>query len=366
MKKSLLILALGFSFLPFCNAQFKVWYDFNDTLGASPHGNLTLAGNKLYGMAYQGGANGDGCIFSIDTNGTGYKDLLDFTGANGANPIGSLTISGNMMYGMTSAGGVNNDGRIFSVDTNGTGYTNLLDFNGTKGNRPWGSLTLSGNKLYGMTSAGGTYSSGNIFSIDVNGGGFKDLLDFDTANGRSPYGSLILSGNKLYGMTYQGGTHDSGCVFSIDTNGGPGYKDLFNFTNRKGYYPHGDLALSGNKLYGMTWIGGASDWGVAFSLDTNGGGYKDLLDFNYNTNGGQPQGSLTLSASGTVLYGMTLDGGQYSNGLLFSMDTAGSNFKDLYDLNSIKGNLAYGSLTLWGMNYMAWHRQAGYTAMALF
>ena len=77
-------------------------------------------------------------------------------------------------------------------------------------------------------------------------------------------------------MAYRA-ANDSGCVFSIDTNGG-NYKDLFNFTKTKGYYPHGDLLLSANKLYGMTWIGGANNWGLIFSFDTNGGNsYKDLL-----------------------------------------------------------------------------------------
>ncbi len=348
MRKTLLVLALSTSLFTFCSAQFNILHSFNDTLGANPWGNLTLAGNKLYGLATVGGLHSQGCIFSIDTDGSNYKDLLDFTGVNGAYPKGSLTISGKVMYGMTSTGGSHNYGRIFSVDTDGIAYANLLDFNGANGNAPRGSLTLAGNKLYGMTSAGGTQSSGNLFSIDISGGGYKDLLDFDTANGRSPFGSLLLSGKKLYGMTYQGGAHDSGCIFSIDTNGGSSYRDLFDFKSAKGYYPQGDVTLSGNKLFGMTWIGGANDWGVIFSIDTNGGGYKDLVDFNYNTNGGQPQGSLTLSGSGSVLYGMTFDGGQYTEGLLFSLDTNGNNFKDLYDLNSAKGNLPYGSFTLSG------------------
>ena len=157
-KKTLLTLVLGSTLFTFCSAQFSIFHSFNDTLGKTPWGNLTLAGNKLYGMAYDGGANSDGCIFSINTNGSGYKDLLDFTGADGSFPKGSLVISGKVMYGMTSGGGANNKGRIFSVDTDGTAYANLLDFNGANGNMPWGSLTLSGNKLYGMTSAGGTHS----------------------------------------------------------------------------------------------------------------------------------------------------------------------------------------------------------------
>ena len=350
MKKVLLALLVSSSLLSVCNAQLSVLHNFNDTLGANPWGHLTLLQNKFYGMAYQGGAHGRGCIFSIDTNGGGYKDIFDFNVANGSYPKGSLLISGKMMYGMTSAGGANNEGCVFSIDTNGSSYADLLDFNDTNGNQPWGSLTLVGNKLYGMTSAGGTRSDGNIFSIDTNGGAYMDLLDFNDTNGGSPFGSLLLSGRKLYGMTYKGGNHDSGCIFSIDTNTGGGvgsYKKLFNFTNTKGYFPHGDLTLSGGKLFGMTWIGGANDYGVIFSIDTSGGNsYKDIVDFNYSANGGEPQGALIVS--GNALYGMAFDGGLNHDGIIFSLDTNGTRFRDLFDLNNLSGSLPYGSLLLSG------------------
>lgn len=342
---SLLFLGIGAS-----EAQFNVLYNFNDTVGENPWGNLIKVKNKLYGMAYQGGVHSVGCIFSIDSNGGAYKDLLDFDSVNGANPKGSLILSEKVLYGMTSAGGANNDGRIFSVDTNMTHYTDILDFSGANGNQPWGSLTLAGNKLYGMTSIGGVNSAGNVFSIDTDGTSYNDLLDFDTTNGASPYGSLLLVQNKLYGMTYRGGARDSGCIFSIDTNSGSSYTDLYDFSGSKGYGPHGDLTLAGNKLFGMTWIGGASDWGVVFSIDTSGGNtYKDLLDFNY-TNGGQPQGNLTLSASGKELYGMTFDGGANHDGLIFRIDTNGVGYKKLLDFAGGAGTLPYGSLLLSGRN----------------
>jgi uncharacterized repeat protein (TIGR03803 family) len=358
---SFVFLGVGTSY-----AQHATLLSFNDTNGKNPQGNLTLVKSKLYGMAFAGGLNGMGCIFSIDTTGGNYKDLFDFSGANGANPRGSLIISGKTMYGMTSAGGTNNDGRVFSIDTNGTNYTDLLDFNGANGNNPYGSLTHVGNKLVGMTSTGGAHSAGNIFSIDTNGAAYTDVLDFDTANGASPYGSLMLSGHKLYGMTYRGGANDSGCIFSIDTNSGSAYKDLFDFTSTKGYYPHGDLIQSGKKLFGMTWIGGSDNYGVVFSIDTNGGNsYKVLLDFDY-TNGGQPQGSLTLSGNKSVLYGMTFDGGLNTDGLIFLLDTNGSGYKDLFNFDGIYGTLPYGSLTLSGRNLYGMTAYGGDTYGVIF
>ena len=49
-------------------------------------GDLTLIGSTLYGMTAIGGANSNGNIFSINTDGSGFKNLLSFTGTGGAYP----------------------------------------------------------------------------------------------------------------------------------------------------------------------------------------------------------------------------------------------------------------------------------------
>ena len=50
---------------------------------------------------------GYGNIFSINTDGRGYQNLLSFSGSNGQYPRGSLTVSGSTLYGMTESGGAN-------------------------------------------------------------------------------------------------------------------------------------------------------------------------------------------------------------------------------------------------------------------
>ena len=45
--------------------------------GASPVGDLTAEGDALYGVTYSGGTNGQGTIFSINTNGPGFEILRD-------------------------------------------------------------------------------------------------------------------------------------------------------------------------------------------------------------------------------------------------------------------------------------------------
>jgi len=127
-----------------------------------------IADTILYGMTQMGGVNGDGCVFSIDTNGNGYKKLLDFNDTNGKQPLGNLTAIRGQLYGMTEFGSVHSIGCVFSIDTNGSGYTKRLVFNGSNGSRPQGTLTLSGNLLYGMTVEGGTNNAGVIFKMDTN------------------------------------------------------------------------------------------------------------------------------------------------------------------------------------------------------
>lgn len=48
---------------------------------------------------------------------------------------------------------------------------------------------------------------------------YTDLHDFDITHGEYSYCSLNISGGKLFGMTYSGGANGAGCIFSMDTNG---------------------------------------------------------------------------------------------------------------------------------------------------
>jgi len=337
------------------DAQFTDIVNFDGAVnpkGSIPYGDVIRSGKVLYGMTSSGGANGFGDIFSVDTNGANYKDLLDFNGTSapkGANPEGSLLLVGNKLYGMTEAGGTNNDGDIFSMDTNGTSFTDIYDFaGGSSGSHPYGGLTIIGYKLYGMTEAGGVNSTGNIFSIDSNGGSYKNLWSFQflvSTNGSYPYGNLTHIGNVFYGMTSFGGANDSGCIFRIDTNGN-GYKDLVSFNGPavpKGAYPRGSLTLSGNKFYGLQQNGGPSNDGLIFSVDTNGNAYKDMLDFT-GANGMDPYGSLSYYNGN--LYGMTSGGGTHNDGNIFSIDTNGTGFVQVFDFAGANGKKPLGDLLI--------------------
>ena len=126
---------------------------FGNSDGLYPN-SLVLSGNTLYGAAGGGGWGGVGAVFAVNTDGTGFTNLYNFalldfhgfyvppTNPDGANP-NSLILSGHTLCGAASAGGWWARGTLFAMNTDGTGFTNLLQSGG------WDSgFVLSGNTLY--------------------------------------------------------------------------------------------------------------------------------------------------------------------------------------------------------------------------
>jgi uncharacterized repeat protein (TIGR03803 family) len=209
--------------------------------GANPCGGLILSGNTLYGTAENGGSSANGTVFAINTDGTGFTNLHSFFGrpSEGAASVAGLILSGNILYGTTESGGTNGEGTVFAINTNGTGFTTLHVFTtevydpligqytNADGVDPQAGVILSGNVLYGTANVGGTNGEGTVFAVNTDGTGFTALHTFTTWNttnsvgiytnsdGATPLGGLILSGNILYGTAQQGGTNGYGTVFAL-------------------------------------------------------------------------------------------------------------------------------------------------------
>lgn len=190
---------------------------------------LVLGGGTLYGSASGGGTNGSGTIFALNTNGSGFNVIKTLeaivnpygTNTEGANPAGLLAFDGETLYGTTYTGGPSGNGTIFKVNIDGSGFTVLHSFSSSLGNRtnfdgtlPTYGLVLYGGSLYGAAQNGGAYGYGTLFSIKTNGDDFVVLHNFgsDQAN---PDSSLLLLGNSLYSLTQSGGTNGLGSVFGF-------------------------------------------------------------------------------------------------------------------------------------------------------
>jgi uncharacterized repeat protein (TIGR03803 family) len=268
--------------------------------GADPGAALVLSGNTLYGATGGGGSFGVGTVFAIHTDGTGFTNLHSFFGGTneGGNPQGSLILSGNTLYGTTSSGGGGTissggglgNGTVFALNTDGTGFTNLHSFSSlvrettppypytnSDGALPQSGLVLSGNVLYGTAKDGGSFGLGAVFAVHTDGTGFTNLHSFNLSDGANPETGLVLSGNTLYGTTFAGGSLSHGTVFAINTDG-TGFATLNTFTptpydssgdytNAGGASPVGNLILSGSTLYGTTELGGTNGHGTVFALN---------------------------------------------------------------------------------------------------
>jgi uncharacterized repeat protein (TIGR03803 family) len=77
---------------------------------------LVLSGSTLYGTTESGGGSGQGTVFKLNTDGTGYATLYSFTGGDdGANPQAGLILSDNTLYGTAQKGGSSGQGTVFSL-----------------------------------------------------------------------------------------------------------------------------------------------------------------------------------------------------------------------------------------------------------
>jgi len=309
--------------------------------GARPQAGLIPSGNTLYGTAMGGGTSGAGTVFKVNTDGTGFTTVHDFTGSSdGGDPQSGLVLSGNTLYGTTYSGGSSGEGTVFKVNTDGTGFTALhaFSYSGSDGVNPAAGLILSGNTLYGTTVWGGSSGEGTVFKINTDGTGFTILYSFTGgSDGTAPTAGLILSGNTLYGTANEGGSSGDGTVFKINTDG-TGFTTLHGFTalpdypdpyvNSDGAYPDGRLILLGNTLYGTASNGGSSAGGTIFKVNTDGTGFTTVYNFTGGSGGLCPQAGLI--SSGNTLYG-TAYGGSPGGGMVFAVNTDGTGFTTLYN-----------------------------------
>jgi uncharacterized repeat protein (TIGR03803 family) len=330
------------------NAGDQVLHSFG---GISSHDgdgpNTLLFGHDgaLYGTTRFGGTNeahfpGDGTIFKINTNGSGYAVLHRFNnafsdGTDGQNPTALLQGKDGMLYCATlvgsGAGPFSDSGTVSRLNTNGGSYAIIQPtFGAGDGINPVGLIQANDSLLYGTTSSGGT-NSGTLFKMSTSGSGFADVHIFGIAmvDGWFPGASLLqgIDGN-LYGTTDSGGDNNLGTVFKVNT-GGTTYSILHSFgaTTNDGSEPKSLLQGADGALYGVTHSGGTFNQGTVFKLNSDGTGYTVLYNIGAS-DATHPSGPLTQGPDG-ALYGAA-DYGTFSDGAVFKVNIDGSGYVVLY------------------------------------
>jgi len=352
--------------------------DLGGSNGVTPYAGLTLGPDgNFYGTTYAGGANGNGTVFQVSTNGTlamlaqagipfqayfggfgveyystnggtniaevfngtlttlhSFSALTNGLNPDGAQPQASLTLGpdGNF-YGTAYGGGATGYGTVFKVSTNGI-FSTVASFTGDTGVNPESTLTPGPNgSLYGTAKFGGIGGRGTLFKLTTSGA-LTMLVNFDSANdGANPQAGLIPGpGGNFYGTAVGGGTNlldlggnnfdvlSDGTVFGLTTNGI--LTPLVDFNGTNGANPYGGLAVGADgNLYGTTTYGGISNDGTIFQITTNGT-LTTLTNFN-GLNGANSQASLTLGPDGNF-YGTCGAGGLNGDGTVFQVTTNGA------------------------------------------
>lgn len=215
-------------------------HSFSGADGEYPYASLALgADGNLYGTTLEGGTHGGyGTVFKVTPGGT-FTVLYSFCSQSGC-PGGQFPQTGlvqatnGLLYGTTIEGGAYGDGTIFSITTGGalSAVYNVCSQSGCPdGEYLYAPLiqATDGN-LYGIMDVGGANNAGTVFKLTTSGT-LTTLYNFCSQSGCTdgayPAGSLLQATNgNLYGTTADGGVNNcvpSGCgtVFSISAGLSP-------------------------------------------------------------------------------------------------------------------------------------------------
>ena len=189
--------------------------------------------------------------------------------------------------------------------------------------------------LYGVTEFGGTGSCpikghkgcGTVFKRDTSGK-LTVLHSFTggTTDGSNPTGFLVWDkAGNAYGTTLDGGSSGLGVVFKVDTSGTESVLHSFTGGSSDGAMPSGGLIIDAKgNLYGVTGAGGLHEFGVVFKVDTSGT-ESVLHSFTENfPEGGHPYYTSLLMDSKGTLYGVTTFGGSAGSGTLYKLNKKGT------------------------------------------
>jgi uncharacterized repeat protein (TIGR03803 family) len=203
---------------------------FSGTTGITPgrggsYGGIIEAPDGLiYGTTNSGGSADKGVVYQFEKTASPYPYtvLHEFTNASIRAPSNPPLLAGdNLLYGAATEGGRGGQGGIYRIARNGTGFQVLHEFDDNLDGFGAYSAFIEGSDgyLYGVAFFSSN-NSGSVFRFRKNGGSFAVLHRFagSSADGAQPDSPLIESEpGVFYGTTNSSGANLYGTIFRIET-----------------------------------------------------------------------------------------------------------------------------------------------------
>ncbi len=235
------------TFAPLVQSPYP--YRLTNSDGAFLESGLCLSRTIIYGTAWSGGITGSGTIFKLATDGSGFEVLHHFgfgtvntrgntSNDDGAYPEAGVALLGDVLYGSAHQGGLAGNGVVFKINTDGSGFSVLHSFSphgfatpdltNYDGANPR-ELVLWRRQILGLAPYGGGKASGTLFCLKEDGATFNVIHSFDSSAGDDPCAALAASGKFLYGALHHGGVQHGGSIFKLRTDG-TGFQVLHTFS----------------------------------------------------------------------------------------------------------------------------------------
>jgi len=260
----------------------------NCTDGSAPYAGLVQATDRnFYGITNEGGNTselcpvGCGTVFEITPAGK-LTTLHSFDVTDGSGVNGLVQATNGNFYGTTSFGGANALGTVFEITPTGT-LTTLYRFcsetNCTDGYYPYaGVVQATDGNFYGTTSHGGAYGWGTVFKITPTGT-LTTLHSFDVTDGTSAAPLVQATDGNFYWTTASGGANGDGTVVKITPGVTLTLTTLHSFDVTDGTSAAPLVQATNGTFYGITYGGGAEDYGTVFSLSVGLGPFVEALTY---------------------------------------------------------------------------------------
>jgi len=325
--------------------EVVVHFQVGDENGGYPTLTLIQANDaNIYGVASNGGEEGNGVIFKIDTATHTFNKLLDIPD-NKFYYTELTQLENDKILLSRSSGGVDYDGALYEYDITQNTLNEIFSFIDTVSGK--GILAppikASNNKYYGVTNRGGTSDEGVFYEWDLMTKSATIKAHFnDSITGSYP-SSIIENNGLLYGICGGGGTNGDGTIYSINPTTNQITKEFDLDASVTGSYLEAPFTKGqNNNLYVVNLP--FSGTGKMIEYNPTSKTITNVDDIDWDTLGGQGQFQRMVEYDSSI-YITTAQGGANGFGTILKYDYIAHKFEVIKTFNGLDGKSTYASLT---------------------